>query len=187
MTKNGGRTESSTSISDRLCGGQPPTSRISIFITQRCSFRRFFLGGTIVGVITANTLGKFAITKLELLDQQHVKFHFLWGNHAVCKISDIETLEMEKNMEENSEEIPKGKGQVKKTSLIVIANFKDLKGRNYWRKRLWIDTHMTKVDHTDLLKSVMQGDVEEVQKFVFVEGGRGGVEGQGGIKEKGRE
>jgi len=127
----------------------------------------WFLSGTIVGVIMARKFGKSAITKLELLDQQHVKFHFLWGNHAVCKISDIETL----GMKEISEDIPKGKGQVKKTLFLVIANFKDLKGRNYWQKRLLIDTHRTKVDHTDLFKSVMQGDVEEVQKFVFVEGG----------------
>ena len=127
----------------------------------------WFLSGSLMTIRMASKFQKGMIKKIELVDNKHINIYplHLKGKGVLCDISKTEMLGI-KVMSESPQE--DGKSVVK--SYLILANFQEAnKKKNYNKMRLLIDPKLTSVASIDLLKSILYGNIDEVENYTYVE------------------
>lgn len=127
----------------------------------------WFLTGSLLTMRMASKFAKGMVKKLEIVDDKHIKIYplSLKGKEVLCEIANTEVLGI-KVMQETSTD--KGASTIK--SYIIMANFVEAtKKKTYNNMRLIVDPAITSIESIDLLKSILYGQVAEVEKFEYVD------------------
>lgn len=138
--------------------------------------------GSFVGFFMANSYAKKMVHKIELVDTsgEYVKLHLAKGRHkeVICKIEDIELLDVfslqpkkvpaavagENN--ENEDQEPR-KNAFGKGNFVATFHVDDVNGKKFANLRMIIDDKICDIENVELLKHILLGENDEVQKFKF--------------------
>ena len=105
---------------------------------------------------------KKTVYKMELLDPEHVRICVIDSSdhHIISRIEDIEISEIQTCMYETDD--------MKAAFFLIMAKFKDRMSERTHDLQLLINKSKTFVENVDLLKVVLQADLEEIRKFSYV-------------------